>query len=148
MQSHDPYCKCYYPALTDPETCTWCYVIREVRRDEYLKAWNEGFGIGFGEGYEKAKEFYTNDCLACGYAGEWSTWVCDNCQKEMSTNEDNGYMSLNEDRLKYEDIDKDVRAQRIQRGIDKWEEDIDIAYWQGYNNAMIENDQQESEGTQ
>ena len=86
MKNHDPYCKCYYPALTDPETCTWCYVIRQVRIDEYLMAWNEGFGIGFEEGKQKAKEAYT--------------------------------------------------------------EDIDIAYWQGYNNALIEKDQQESEGTQ
>ena len=37
-----------------------------------------------------------------------------------------------------EEPDKDVRDERIQRGIDKWEEDIDIAYWQGYNNAMVE----------
>lgn len=86
MNKHDPYCKAYYPALTDPETCTWCYVIREVRVDEYLKAWNEGFEIGFGEG------------------------------REMSLNEYEGYMSLNKDK----------------------EEDIDIAHWQGYNNAMVE----------
>lgn len=118
MQSHDPYCKAFYPALLPVENCTWCYVIREVRRDEYLKAWNEGFEIGFGEG------------------------------REMSLNEYKGYMSLNEGRPKYEDIDKEARAQRIQRGIDKWEEDVDIAYWQGYNNALIEKYQQESDGTQ
>lgn len=137
MSEHDPYCKSYYPALTDPKTCTWCYVIREVRRDEYFKAWDEGFGIGYGEGYEKAKETYTNDCFECGYAGEWSTWVCDDCQKNMSTNEDNDDMSLNED----------IRAQRIQRGIDKWKEDIDVAYWQGYNNAMIEISEASAAGT-
>lgn len=77
MKNHDPYCKCYYPALTDPETCTWCYVIRQVRIDEYLQAWNEGYGIGFGEGKQKK------------------------------------------------------------------EEDIDTAYWQGYNNAMVEKDKNE-----
>lgn len=83
MNEHDPFCKCYYPALTDPKTCTWCYVIRRVRIDEYLQAWNEGFGIGFEEGKEKAKEIYTNDCFECGYAGEWSTWICDNCKQNL-----------------------------------------------------------------
>ena len=68
MKDHDPFCKCYYPALTDPKTCTWCYVIRRVRIDEYLQAWTEGFGIGFEEG------------------------------KQVSLNEDIGYMSLNEDK--------------------------------------------------
>ena len=82
MKNHDPYCKCYYPALTDPQTCTWCYVIRQVRIDEYLMAWNEGFEVGFGEGKQKK------------------------------------------------------------------EEDIDTAYWQGYNNAMVEKNQEESEGMQ
>ena len=77
MKNHDPYCKCYYPALTDPQTCTWCYVIRQVRIDEYLMAWNEGFGIGYGEGKQKI------------------------------------------------------------------EEDIDTAYWQGYNNAMVEKENDE-----
>lgn len=113
---HDPYCKCYYPALTDPETCTWCYVIREVRVDEYLKAWNEGFEIGFGEG------------------------------REMSLNEYEGYKSLNKDDAAYvyeqgrsnqqRGIDK--WKENIQKGLDKWKEDIDVAYWQGYNNAMID----------
>ena len=56
MKNHDPYCKCYYPALTDPETCTWCFVIRQVRIDEYLQAWNEGYGIGFSEGKQKKEE--------------------------------------------------------------------------------------------
>ena len=35
-------------------------------------------------GYEEAKKFYTNDCFYCGYAGEWSTYVCDECEKLMS----------------------------------------------------------------
>lgn len=153
MNKHDPYCRAFYPALLPVEQCTWCYVIRQVRMDEYKKAWDEGYGVG----YETAEKYYTNECFVCGYAGEWSTWVCDDCQKEnfelvneldLSTNEDDEYLSLNEDRPKYEDIDKEARARRIQRGIDKWNEDIDIAYWQGYNNALIENDQQESEGTQ
>lgn len=86
MKEHDPYCKAHYPALLDPDACTWCYVIRQVRLDEYLQAWNEGFEVGFGEG------------------------------KQMPTSVDNA--------------------------IDRWKEDIDIAYWQGYNNALI--DAQES----
>lgn len=138
MKNHDPYCKCYYPALTDPETCTWCYVIRQVRIDEYLMAWNEGFGIGFEEGKEKAKEIYTNDCFECGYAGEWSTWVCEGCQQENfdSVNEDSDSSVYEQGRS----LRDEARAKRIQRGIDKWNEDIDIAYWQGYNNAMVEKD--------
>lgn len=142
MNEHDPYCKSYYPALTDPKTCTWCYVIRRVRIDEYLQAWNEGFGIGFAEGEQKAKEFYTNDCLECGYAGEWSTWICENCQKENPDIVDD-YGLDEEPKI----IDSIVRAKRIQRGIDKWNEDIDIAYWQGYNNALIEKDQSSAEQT-
>ena len=53
---------------------------------------------------------------------------------------ENGYEYLKEYMPKYEDIDKEVRAQRIQRGIDKWKADIDIAYWQGYNSATINKD--------
>ena len=87
MKNHDPYCKSHYPALIDPEKCTWCYVLRQVRIDEYLMAWNEGFGIGYGEGYEKAKEIYTNECMNCGYAGEWSTWVCDDCKQQLDKEE-------------------------------------------------------------
>ena len=97
MKSHDPYCKSHYPAILDSEKCTWCYVIREVRRDEYLQAWNEGFGIGFGEGKEKAEERFADE----------------------------------------------DRTNSIKSGIEKWEEDVAIAYWQGYNNALIEKDIEE-----
>lgn len=132
--SHDPYCKAFYPALLPVEQCTWCYVIRQVRMDEYKKAWDEGYGIG----YETAKEYYTNECFVCGYAGEWSTYVCEDCDEGIEI----GYQSLNNEMPKYEDIDKEARAERIQRGIDKWKADIDIAYWQGYNNAMNKGDEE------
>jgi len=35
-------------------------------------------------GYEEAKAFYTNSCVSCGYAGEWSTWMCEQCTLEQS----------------------------------------------------------------
>lgn len=53
MHSHDPYCKCYYPALTDPETCTWCYVIQAVRNDE-RKGIQEDIDIAYWQGYNNA----------------------------------------------------------------------------------------------
>lgn len=34
---HDPFCKAYYPDLTQPEQCMWCMVIRRVREDERSK---------------------------------------------------------------------------------------------------------------
>jgi hypothetical protein len=74
------------------------------------------------------------------YIKAWQDGFDEGYRQAMSTNEDIGYVSLNEDRPKYEDFDKEARAQRIQRGIGKWEQDLDIAYWQGYNNAMIEKD--------
>lgn len=123
MSEHDPYCKSYYPALTDPKTCTWCYVIREVRRDEYFKAWDEGFGIGYGEGYEKAKE-------------------------ELSINKDDAAYVYEQGRsLRNEQRGIDDWMQNIQRGLDKWKEDIDVAYWQGYNNAMVEISEASAAGT-
>ena len=42
---------------------------------DYLTAAHE-------QGYKEAEEFYTNSCMMCGYAGEWSTWICDDCLKE------------------------------------------------------------------
>jgi len=34
-------------------------------------------------GYEEAEAFYTNSCVSCGYAGEWSTWMCEQCTLEQ-----------------------------------------------------------------
>jgi hypothetical protein len=33
-------------------------------------------------GYAEAEKKYTNDCFICGYAGEWSTWTCEDCELE------------------------------------------------------------------
>lgn len=63
------------------------------------------------------------------YIKAWQDGFDEGYRQAMSTNEDIGYVSLNED-----------RPTRIRRGIEKWERDIDIAYWQGYNNALIEMD--------
>lgn len=50
MKKHDPYCRCFSPTSLPPDECTWCYVIKQVREDEYLRAWDEGFGTGIKEG--------------------------------------------------------------------------------------------------
>jgi len=36
----------------------------------------------YERGYKEAKEYYTNSCVSCGYAGEWSTWMCEKCESE------------------------------------------------------------------
>jgi hypothetical protein len=33
-------------------------------------------------GYKEAEVFYTNECMICGYSGEWSEWTCDDCLKD------------------------------------------------------------------
>jgi len=38
-------------------------------------------------GYADAEEFYGNTCFFCGYAGEYSTWACEDC----SSNPANGW---------------------------------------------------------
>ena len=43
---------------------------------------NDAYNRGYKRGYEDAKIFYTNDCMTCGYAGEWSTYICNNCTKD------------------------------------------------------------------
>jgi hypothetical protein len=56
-----------------------------VRHEDYLFALENITGDivdkAWAKGYAEAKEFYTNSCLLCGYAGEWSMWICDTCMK-------------------------------------------------------------------
>jgi hypothetical protein len=33
-------------------------------------------------GYKEAERIYTNDCMFCGYVGEWSISVCWQCELE------------------------------------------------------------------
>ena len=54
--------------------------LESITKDIVDKAW--------AKGYAEAEKFYTNGCLFCGYAGEWSTWICDDCKKEREE-EDN-----------------------------------------------------------
>ena len=54
--------------------------LESITKDIVDKAW--------AKGYAEAEKFYTNSCLFCGYAGEWSTWICDDCKKEREE-EDN-----------------------------------------------------------
>ena len=43
------------------------------------QASNDAYNRGYKRGYEDAKKYYTNSCFMCGYAGEWSTYICDDC---------------------------------------------------------------------
>lgn len=63
------------------------------------KCWNCGtehediaadaaYNRGYSDGYKEAEKYYTNSCFSCGYAGEWSTWVCDDCIKNNTDEED------------------------------------------------------------
>jgi len=51
----------------------YLFALENITGDIVDKAW--------AKGYAEAKEFYTNSCLLCGYAGEWSMWICDTCVK-------------------------------------------------------------------
>lgn len=42
----------------------------------------------YNRGYKDAEKYYTNSCFSCGYAGEWSTWVCDDCIKSNADEEE------------------------------------------------------------
>ena len=44
----------------------------------------------YSRGYEEAKEYYTNSCFYCGYAGEWSTYACDECIERLEKEEEDG----------------------------------------------------------
>lgn len=46
--------------------------------------------VGYSEAFTEAEKFYTNSCLFCGYAGEWSTWICDDCKKEREEEDNEG----------------------------------------------------------
>ena len=56
--------------------------LESITKDIVDKAW--------AKGYAEAEKFYTNGCLFCGYAGEWSTWICDDCKKEREEEDNEG----------------------------------------------------------
>lgn len=80
----------YSSMLLDSEYTEGTYVryadylsaLEGITKDIVDKAW--------AKGYAEAKKFYTNDCLSCGYAGEWSTWICDDCKKEEEEEDNEG----------------------------------------------------------
>lgn len=43
--------------------------------------------MAYERGYKEAEQFYTNECMQCGYAGEWSTWMCDECERKYGEKE-------------------------------------------------------------
>ena len=81
---HDPLCS--WPMICN------CNIIRRVREDEkryrnevewkYQQA-AEAAQTAYDEGYKDAEKYYTNSCFFCGYAGEWSTWICEECEERM-----------------------------------------------------------------
>jgi hypothetical protein len=58
--------------------------LENITGDIVDKAWAKGWAVG----YAHAEEFFTNSCLACGYAGEWSTWICEVCMAELPEEEE------------------------------------------------------------
>jgi hypothetical protein len=83
---HDPFCKAYYPDLLEVERCAWCMVIRRVREDEQTYALS-AYNTGYMDGHSDAEKEFMNPCLLCGHNG-FSTYICDDCKREESTNED------------------------------------------------------------
>jgi hypothetical protein len=83
MTNHDPLC----PSMDESESeyCSLCHchLITKVRED-MRQPGRIQFLIdeAYKRGYKEAEEFYTNSCMLCGYAGEWSTYICDECIEE------------------------------------------------------------------
>ena len=51
-------------------------------QEQKLLAWIRSVqDEAYDRGYKDAEKYYTNSCFYCGYAGEWSTWACDDCTK-------------------------------------------------------------------
>lgn len=70
---HDPICIDWLGSdESNIDHCDICDVIARAREEAYAA------------GYEEARKYYTNSCFSCGYAGEWSTYVCDECEERMN----------------------------------------------------------------
>lgn len=69
-----------------------CYVIDYVREWERAMCPSnlEAYLKGMQDGYKKAEKYYTNSCFYCGYAGEWSTYVCDECIERLKKEDEDG----------------------------------------------------------
>ena len=63
-----------------------------VRYEDHLSALESITGDivdkAWAKGYAEAEKFFTNSCLSCGYAGEWSTWICEVCTAELLEEEE------------------------------------------------------------
>jgi len=73
--THDPLCR-IAKAIRDGECCA----------DDPLFGYPcdcNQIAKAHKRGYEEAEAFYTNSCVSCGYAGEWSTWMCEQCTLEQ-----------------------------------------------------------------
>lgn len=66
--THDPMCpRAYSARYPTRKGCGLCDIITAAHE----------------RGYKEAEKFYTNDCFLCGYAGEWSTSMCWQCELEQ-----------------------------------------------------------------
>jgi hypothetical protein len=78
--THDPMCP-----LTPPTADYEPYLAEAVRAiQQETPCQCDLIAAAHERGYKEAEAFYTNSCFSCGYAGEWSTWICENCAKEQS----------------------------------------------------------------
>lgn len=71
-----------YAAGTYVRYADYISALESITKDVADKAW--------AKGYAEAEKLYTNSCLSCGYAGEWSTWICDDCKKEREEEDNEG----------------------------------------------------------
>jgi len=62
--------------------------LENITGDIVDKAWDKAWAEGWAAGYAHAEKFFTNSCLSCGYAGEWSTWICEVCMAELLEEEE------------------------------------------------------------
>lgn len=93
METFKHHSMCPFIEDTDNVIYGWnacqCDLIESVEGDAYKRGYDAAvldlapnLQIAYEQGYKKAEKFYTNDCMLCGYMGEWSTYICDDCIKE------------------------------------------------------------------
>lgn len=69
--NHDPLCP-NLPCTCDPDDYGHEWTCQKLCQCDIIRA-------AYQRGYKEAEKFYTNSCMLCGYAGEWSTYICDDC---------------------------------------------------------------------
>lgn len=91
-RAEHPYCICpalraYEKRVRDelfPQRWNRAEELEKARINGWHAGWNAAQEDAYNKGYKDAEKYYTNSCFLCGYAGEWSTWICDECQDRMN----------------------------------------------------------------